>query len=113
MPTRLATNRTVPSIALRAVRDADLPILFEHQREPEANQMAALPARDWPAFVAHSTKIQADPTNVRRTILADGEVAGSIGSWVQDGEREVGYWIGHSFWAVASRRRRWPRFCTW
>ena len=32
-------------IRLREVTEADLPILFEHQREPEANRMAAFPAR--------------------------------------------------------------------
>lgn len=25
-------------------------------------------------------------------------VAGNIGSWVQDGKREVGYWLGQAFW---------------
>ena len=88
----------VPALALRAVRDADLPALFEHQRDPEANRVAAFPARDWEAFVAHWAKIRADTTNITQAIIIDGQVAGTIGSWVQDGEREVGYWIGRVFW---------------
>ena len=40
-----------------------------------------------------------------RTVLADGDVAGNVVSFVQGGEREVGYWIGREFWGrgVASR----------
>jgi RimJ/RimL family protein N-acetyltransferase len=38
-------------------------------------------------------------------MLADGEVAGDIGSWEQDGVREVGYWVGRAFWGrgIATR----------
>ena len=32
---------------LRDVTEADLPILFEYQREPEANRMAAFPPREF------------------------------------------------------------------
>ena len=97
-PAPSAIPSAVPAIALRAVRDADLPALFEHQRDPEATRMAAFPARDWEAFVAHWAKVRADTTNIAQAIVVGGQVAGSIGSWVQDGEREVGYWIGRAFW---------------
>jgi RimJ/RimL family protein N-acetyltransferase len=33
-----------------------------------------------------------------RVILFDDDVAGTIGSWGDDGEREVTYWIGRSYW---------------
>ena len=33
-----------------------------------------------------------------RTILVDGEVAGDIGSWPEEADRNVGYWIGRTFW---------------
>jgi RimJ/RimL family protein N-acetyltransferase len=93
-----AEARVVPSVTLRAVRDADLPVLFEHQHDPEATEMAAFPARDWPAFTAHWAKIRADPMCVTQAILVDGAIAGNIGSWEQDGRREVGYWLGRDFW---------------
>jgi RimJ/RimL family protein N-acetyltransferase len=48
----------------------------------------------WPT----GKKILNDKTIVTRTILADGEVAGNAVSWSQDGHREIGYWIGRSFW---------------
>ena len=40
-----------------------------------------------------------------RTILADGAVAGNVVSWLQDGERLVGYWIGREHWGrgIATR----------
>ena len=57
-------------VQLRAVVEADLPIFFEHQRDPESNAMAAFPARDREAFDAHWAKILADPTTTNRAIPA-------------------------------------------
>ena len=62
--------------------------------------MAAFAARDREAFMAHWARILRDETNVIRTILCDGQVAGNIVSFVQSGEREVGYWIGREFWGA-------------
>lgn len=44
-------------------------------------------------------------TAVTQTILLDGQVAGYIGSWPQDGVRLVGYWLGKDHWGkgVATR----------
>ncbi len=55
--------------------------------------------------MAHWTKILADETNVLKTILFDGQVAGNIVSWLQSGEREVGYWLGREYWGkgIATR----------
>lgn len=85
-------------ILLRDVIESDLPIFFEQQLEPDATQMAAFPPRDKDAFMAHWAKIMADDSNILKTILFDGQVAGNIVSWEQSGEREVGYWIGKEFW---------------
>lgn len=61
--------------------------------------MAAFPARDASSHAAHwATKILAEDTVVARTIVCDGEVAGNVVSWIHDGRREVGYWIGRAFW---------------
>jgi len=92
-------------IRLRDVVEADLPIFYEQQLDPEATRMAAFPARQREAFMAHWAKILADPTLAKQTILCDGQVAGNIGSWEQHGERDVGYWIGRQYWGrgVATR----------
>ncbi len=85
-------------VELRAVQAADLPIFFEQQWDPQATQMAAFPARERPAFMAHWHKILADATLTAQTILCDGQVAGNIGSWEQDGAHAVGYWLGRPYW---------------
>ncbi|HYO15697.1 MAG TPA: GNAT family N-acetyltransferase [Thermoanaerobaculia bacterium] len=92
-------------VTLRDVTEADLPILFEHQRDPEALRMAAFASRDWEAFTAHWTKILGDETVAKKTILFDGAVAGNVGSFERDGQREVGYWIGREYWGrgIATR----------
>lgn len=94
-----------PEVRLRAVEDGDLDVLFDQQADPEATAMAAFPARDRERFDAHWAKIRVDDTVVLRTILADGVVAGYIGSWPDDGRRLLGYWIGREFWGrgVATR----------
>jgi RimJ/RimL family protein N-acetyltransferase len=86
------------TILLRDVITSDLPIFFEQQLDPVANQMAAFPARDREAFMAHWAKIMADESNILKTILYGDQVAGNIVSWEHDGEREVGYWLGREFW---------------
>jgi RimJ/RimL family protein N-acetyltransferase len=90
---------------LRDVVESDLDAFFEHQREPEANEMAIFPARDRAAFDAHWRRILADGSTIQKTIVQDGEVAGNIGSWRQEGKQFVGYWIGRDFWGkgIATR----------
>jgi RimJ/RimL family protein N-acetyltransferase len=85
-------------VRLRAVEDGDLDVLFDQQADPEAVAMAAFPARDRERFDAHWAKIRLDDTVIVRTILADGVVAGNIGSWQDGGQRLIGYWIGREYW---------------
>jgi len=83
---------------LREVREDDLDVLFEQQREPEAVAMAVFPAREREAFDAHWRRILADEALVAFVIDVDGEVAGNVVSWEQDGRRLVGYWLGREYW---------------
>ena len=87
-----------PAVSLRSVEDRDIEVFFDHQADPQAVEMAAFPARDKDQFAAHWAKVRADDTNVVRTIVADGVVAGNIGSWQQNGQQLLGYWIGREFW---------------
>ena len=98
-------DKTEKVVELRDVTDDDLPILFEHQREPEANRMAAYPGRDRDAFMAHWAKILADKSNVVKAVLVDGRVAGNAVCFHRWGKRQVGYWIGEAFWGrgIATR----------
>ena len=85
-------------VTLREVIDSDLPIFYAHQRDPVAWRMAAFPSRNQEKFMAHWEKIRADRTVVLRTILFDGQVAGTVMSFLQNRKRQVGYWIGREFW---------------
>jgi RimJ/RimL family protein N-acetyltransferase len=85
-------------VHLRAVGDDDLGVFFGHQADPEATAMAAFQARGRDQFAEHWARIRADAAVIQRTIVADGTVAGYIGSWEQDGQRLLGYWIGRGHW---------------
>ena len=86
-----------PEVSLQGVEDRDLDVFFEHQADPQAVEMAAFPARDKDRFAAHWAKVRADDTLVLRTIVADGMVAGNIGSWPDNGQQLLGYWIGREY----------------
>jgi RimJ/RimL family protein N-acetyltransferase len=83
---------------LREVEPDDIAIFFEQQDDPVASAMAAFPIRDRAAHDAHWAKLLADDALITRTIVEDGRVVGNIGSWVADGERDIGYWIGRPYW---------------
>jgi RimJ/RimL family protein N-acetyltransferase len=80
------------------VTEDDLPIFFEDQADPEASRMAAFPSRDRQAFMEHWARILRDEGVLARTVVFDGRVAGNVVSFVHEGRREVGYWIGKAFW---------------
>jgi RimJ/RimL family protein N-acetyltransferase len=86
------------TVALRPVEAEDLPILFTHQADPEAARMASFPSRTREAFDAHWERISNDPTTIARTVVFEGEVAGTIGSWDGEADRSVGYWVGREHW---------------
>lgn len=93
-------------VRLRDATHDDLPIFYEHQRDPVASEMAAFASRDLDAFMEHwTTRILRDETGVAKTVLVEGRVAGNVLGFEHDGRREVGYWIGREFWGrgVATR----------
>jgi RimJ/RimL family protein N-acetyltransferase len=86
---------------LRGLRDEDAAVLFEQWADPVAAHMAAFTAPDHMdrrAFERRLSRLRADETVIAKVIVADGEVAGTIGSWGDPDERELTYWIGRSFW---------------
>jgi RimJ/RimL family protein N-acetyltransferase len=85
-------------VELRPVEPADLPVLFEHQRDPVGIALAGVGGRDRETFDEHWSRILADDDTLIRTIVANGEVAGHVLSFEHDGRREVGYWIGRDHW---------------
>lgn len=89
------------NVILRAVIDDDLPIFFENQRDPVAVHMAAFTTEnpdDRAAFDAFWARVRANEEINIRTIVVDGQVAGSVLSYVGDVGPEVSYWIGRDYW---------------
>jgi RimJ/RimL family protein N-acetyltransferase len=87
-------------IALRAVQDSDLPVFFRQMTDPESVRMAAFgPERpyDRESFAAHWERLRTT-SDVLRTVLADGCVAGTAAVYGAVGEREVTYWVDRSYW---------------
>jgi len=97
----MADIASIHSIRLREMTRDDLPVLFEQQLDPEANYMAAFTAKDptdRQAFDVHWEKVLADKGITIRTILFDGQVAGSVLCHTWGGEPEISYWLGKEFW---------------
>jgi len=98
----------MPVIALRPVEDADLDALFDQMRDPEAVRMAAFTTEnpdDRDAFDAHMARARSSPGITHRAITCDGQLVGSIASFVSGDQTEVTYWIDRSAWGrgIASR----------
>ncbi len=95
-------------VALRAVQDGDLNALFEYMRDPEGIRMAAFTPPDpddRDTFDAHMAKVRAAPDVTLRAVLCNGQLAGSISSFVSEGQTEVTYWIDRALWGqgIATR----------
>ncbi len=95
-------------VRLRDVRAEDLPIFFEHQRDPVAVALVAFRSRDRPAFDEHWAKLLTDKTVLKRTIVVRQEnsadssstqqVVGHVATFHRDGKRELGYWLDRAVW---------------
>ncbi len=86
-------------VLLRDARASDLPILFDHQRDPVANTMAAFPARELDAFTSHWRRnVLGRPEVLVQTVTLGGVAVGHVLSWPGDGSRLVGYWIAREAW---------------
>lgn len=89
------------NMALRAVTSEDLDILFDHQTDETANQMAAFGSKD-PfdklAFHSRWQRILSNPDITARTVIVDNHVCGYIAFFEQLGKPSISYWIGKSFW---------------
>jgi len=98
----------VAVIELRSVTDSDLDALFGQMRDPESVRMAAFTPDDpgdRSAFDAHMAKVRSSPEVTLRAVICDGQLVGSIGAFVLEGETDVTYWIDRAAWGrgIASR----------
>ena len=88
-------------MTMREIELSDLEAFYEHQLDPEAIRMAAFVCedpKDKVAFNAHWDKILSSSQITKRTIVADGQIAGHISCYPQGENLEVTYWLGREFW---------------
>lgn len=89
-------------VELRKTQSSDLDILFDHQADDEAGYMAAFVSptswKDRGAYIAKWEKLLTDDTINSWTILHDGAVAGSVGTWIMNGEPQITYGISKALW---------------
>lgn len=90
-------------VLLRDMTEEDLSIFFEQQLDPVANRVAVFGAKDPAdrnAFTAKWTRIFADETITKRTVVVEARVAGQVLSFTApwSGLPEVSYWIGREYW---------------
>ncbi len=78
-------------LVLRRIARDDLRHFFEQQLDHETNYMAAFKPKDPTdpqAFMAHWDLTLADDTVILQTILRNGQVAGSVSSYEEQGRPE-------------------------
>jgi RimJ/RimL family protein N-acetyltransferase len=96
------------TVILRPVHESDLDALFRQWSDPESVRMAAFTSEDpddRQRFDAHMARVMESPENTLRAITWEGELVGSISSFVVEGQTEVTYWIDRAAWGrgIASR----------
>ncbi|WP_369261687.1 GNAT family N-acetyltransferase [Streptomyces sp. R35] len=86
-------------VRLRDVAEADLEPFYQHQLDPEAVRRSRFPSREREAFMTHwVTRVLGNSTGFVQTVTVDGEPAGNIVAWWEDGQRFIGYWFGRPYW---------------
>ena len=95
------TDEATRRSRLRRMREDDLPVLFEIQRDATAQRQAAFTdatAGDRDAYLSKFRRILADDAIVSRVVEVDGEVVGSVAAFPIEGDTEVTYWIRRDWW---------------
>jgi RimJ/RimL family protein N-acetyltransferase len=101
MKPNVSSSAIESTVFLRDVVGDDLSSFFEQQTDMDANYMAAFTVKDPTnrvAFLAHWERIRAAATVIVKTIVIDGQVAGYVMSYKEEGRCEVTYWLGKEYW---------------
>ena len=89
------------SLALRDLRDDELDLLFDWERDPRAIELAAFTRADpsnRAAFDEHYSRIRSNPAVTLRVIDDGSGPVGTIASFTMEGDREITYWIDPARW---------------
>ena len=77
------------TVTLRDMVESDLPVLYEHQRDPLAVEMAAFPPKEKNKFMHLWQKAMEDESTIKKTIVAGGEIAGYVVCWKKEDRSET------------------------
>ena len=97
----IQVTSTASDVTLRPTDHADLDFLFQFQLNKEARYLAAFigeDSMDKAAYLKKYTRLLSDPTVNNQTIMLANTIIGSVASFVQDGNRELTYWIDRNHW---------------
>lgn len=89
------------NVSLRPLEDEDLDAIYRQMTDPASVRMAAFTAADETdrrAFLDRMSRLRADTSVSFRVIDLDGAIAGTIGSFRVDDQREVTYWVDRALW---------------
>lgn len=111
MPPHAGTQPNPPhEVILRAPQPEDVPLLYAFESDPAWREMSMVKPRSKETFEAVWAKLFAgwaagDTRIVQKTILADGEVCGTIGCHPIADRHVIGYGLGRAHWGrgIASR----------
>lgn len=98
---RVSAGGMLGGVLLRDMTEDDLDVLFKIQDDDAAQYMAAFTSKDDDergTYVAKHRKNVADVEITTKVILVDDEIAGSVVSFVVEGDTEVTYWIRRDLW---------------
>jgi RimJ/RimL family protein N-acetyltransferase len=95
-------------VELRPIEDSDLDALFDQMRDPVSVRMAAFTTDDpdsRSAFDERMARARTSRDTTARAVFCDGDLVGSIATFVIEGETNVTYWIDRTAWGrgIASR----------
>lgn len=93
-------------VGLRMLQDEDFDRLFDMMRDPVAVRMAAFTPPDpddRAAFDRRQARIRTLPAASNRAITVDGEFAGTVASFLMEGDTETTYWIDRPRWGPGHR----------
>lgn len=85
---------------VREMVEDDLPVMFEMQCDAAGQFMAAFTdtSNDREKYLRKWRRLLADDEVLTRVAVVGDEVAGSVVSFVMEGDTEVTYWIRREFW---------------
>ncbi len=109
-PSAFGLSSRAADVRLRPTVVAEMRPLYDLQLDEGARLMAGVKPRDWETFRTRWEVVLRDPKVTMRSIVVDGDLAGSVNVFQIEGSTDnfLGYWVARAFWGrgVATRAVR-------